>query len=545
MIYDAHGNPLRNDGGSGYGFTFDAKFTKPGTVTGGNASTYIATERIAVAEGDKIEYSGRIRNGSICYIYSKDGNQIWKSRNISAAENDSGTITVPVNAAYAICNTMTEGHEDFAVHEKKMLVTGTVDVGRINSEMTISRTGTGNVAIRCAKEQQYTDGSSPVIEYFLLEEPETGRFFYSRDMKSKNYAFTFRGDTEKYSFGILANGDVIAVRDAASLYNETKDDNQRVNPFVFLASENWQVQHEVDFGNSLKPCGWLENCGFSVLPNGTAMFCEYTRMTVATANAWRIIGDPTNASSWTVTKTFQVTTTDNVNGFKHCHCIMHDQFTGIVYLSTGDSDQGAGLYYTTDNGDSWAQIGVLSEKYCRLLNLIFTENNIYWATDSTKSHYLFKATRDASGVIDWSSIVDFVPVPAVSNLATYGIAYLPEIKAALLLDRADQTVREMPLRIVDLEAGELHTITTIKSVNNGLANLGFRTRFSEWYPRGCVIRIGFDTRRTSSLNNAINNNSVFGNKADGANGTKNINNLVIGVYRAGSNFGINADTVYL
>lgn len=547
VLYNGNGEviSIAEEKTNGVDYSFTAKFTEPGTVAGKNAETYISTQRIPVSEGDSIRYSGRVKMDSVCHIYDINGKKVWSSAYQNAAGNDSGETVAPANAVYAMCQTMTEAHAEYEEHTKELYVSGSIDKAATEA-LKISDSRTGNVSIRCGRELNYTDGTPPKIELFLLEAPTTGRFYFSRDMTSKQYAFTFWGNTEDYSIGILQNGDIIAVRDAGSL-PDGKDDAHRMNPFVFLASENWGIQHEVDFGDRLKPCGWLENCGFCVLPSGTALFTEYTRMTVATANTWKITGDPTNPDNWQIKQTWEVTTTDNVSGFKHCHSVMYDPYANVAYVSTGDDSTAAAIYYSVDDGETWTQIGETSEKYCRLLNMIFTADSVYWSTDTnTESiHFFFRTTRDENGVLDWDSIVDVVNIPYANGAATYGIAYIPELEAALLLERCDRTTREMPVRLVDLADGTLHTLAIIKSVENDLRYLGFRTRFSEWYPHGGLVRVGFDTRATSALNSAYNANALLGNKGYSADGMGNINNLAMRVYKINGKFGITFDTYFV
>ena len=434
-----------------------------------------------------------------------------------------------------------------------------------SDRISVSESGTGNFSIRCAKEQSYTDGTAPVIEWFLLEEPVTGRFYYSKNLKDKFYLFTFPYETYMYSFGVLQNGDIIAVLDADSIETENKSDSNRVNPYVFLASENWTICHEVAFSSSLKPCGWLSNCGFKVLADGSAIFCEYTRQTTYTANVWRLSGDPTDPTNWVVTKSFVVTSTDNSTLFKHCHMVMQDFYTGVCYMATGDDNVGSMLWASTDNGQTWTQLvspdsdgnvneyGYVngSEKYCRMLTMTFTEDYIYWASDTPTEgyHYLFRATRnETTGILDYSTVFDYVNIPAVSGASTYGTAYLPEINAILLLDRCDSYQQSMPVRLVDLASDSLKTIGTLYVTDNEKAtgaSLGFRTRFSEWYPFNCLVRVGFGLRG-NHYNNDINHNRGFGNTGTwiSGGGKNNINNLGVKVFKDGNLYGMKLNTYY-
>ncbi len=539
-------------------------YSIPAKITAENDIKYVI--RAYNSSGVFIAGTGwKTGNGNVIKKYSEDaiptGNEYYYRIAVAYSTDANVTDIATLASKITIEQTMAISDLESVVHNnaKNILTLQKKHRPPINS------TGLGNCSIRCAKEQSYVDGSAPQIEFFLLEEPVTHNFYYSRDLSTKEYMFTFTGDAHKYSFGVLQNGDVIACLDADAISVNTKDDANRQNPYVFLASENWSIQHEVNFGSSLKPCGWLENCGFKVLANGDAIFCEYTRQTTATANAWKISGDPTNKANWTATQSFAITTTDNSNGFKHCHMVMQDFYTGICYLATGDSDTGAMLFCSDDNGSTWTQLlspdsashdhetgfSGGSEKYCRMLSMTFTENYIYWATDTavTVNHYLFRCERDNDGVLDYSTITEIVNIPRAHNAATYGTAYIPEMNAILLLERTDAAEQEMPVRMVTLADEQLHTIGKMEvcpDLASTGANLGFRTRFSEWYPYNGLVRVGYDLMMQTH-NNATNQNKGFGNEGHTSTGkgADNINNLFLQVYKDGTDYGFHLGTYYL
>lgn len=406
---------------------------------------------------------------------------------------------------------------------------------------------TGNFSIVCAKEHTYNDGTAPVIEYFLLEEVGTKRFYISKNLINKQYIFTFDTEyTNYFTFGITNNGDIIACRTADSLDRTTgKLDSNRINPVCWLASESWKVQHEVDFGDGLKPCGWLSNCGFRNLPNGDTLFCEYTRTTVATGNVWKLSGNPADASSWVVKKSFEITTTDNLTGLKHIHTVQYDHYTGVVYISTGDDDDNSKIYYSLDLGETWIVLGTPSQKYCRNLNFTFTRDYIYYAPDfvSTTNKYLFRATRTDNGVMDFDAIEDYVKLDQIGIAAAYGTVYLEEIDAILVLDRCDGVESSMPLYVVDLTNETLHTIATIEAPS-GEQLVGFRTRFTEFYPKDGKIRFGFGLYQVG-WSDCANHIKGFGNvgESNGA-GANNINNLELTVRRVNDGFRMSMNTYY-
>lgn len=161
---------------------------------------------------------------------------------------------------------------------------------------------------------------------------------------------------------------------------------------------------------------------------------------------------------------------------------------------------------------------------------------------------MFRVQRDENGVFDYGTVESLANIPNVSYLATYGTAYIPELNALLLLGRADGLAVDMPVRLYEIGSEELHTIGTLKTTEaypNG-ANLGFRTRFSEWYPLNGLVRVGYDMRENRH-NNAVNKNGVFGNKGYGFTdyGKSNINNLAVQVFFDGEKYGMALSTYYI
>ena len=399
----------------------------------------------------------------------------------------------------------------------------------------------GNSTILCAKEHTFDDGNPPLNEWFLLGEPVTNKLYYSRSLTDRIYLVTFDGDIQEYSFGILPSGDIIACKRAEYLKDGGNDAN-RVNPFVFKAAEKWRIQHEVDFGKQLKPCGWARNGGFRPLPDGSALMCEYTRITVATSNVWKIVGDPTKPKNWEVKKSFTLSG-DRDRGFKHCHAIMYDHFTGVMYLSTGDDSTGAMVFASTDKGESWRMLREPSEKWCRLSMMTFTKDYIYWGQDSPAQHNFYRGER-VDGVLDYSTVVPWVVIPGDKDhyFSTYGQAYLPEFDAVLLLDRQDNSSpgQVLPIRVINLSEGTIETIGYVENTDPEGGFVGFRTIYSEWYPVGGRIHLGFGFGAPT-----INKNKVCGNQWPIVHGAKSVNNLCICVWKEDGKWSLRFETIYL
>lgn len=402
-----------------------------------------------------------------------------------------------------------------------------------------AQSNVGNLTIVAAKEHHYTDGTAPIIEWYLLQEPATNRFYYSKDLSSKKYLFTF-ANARHYSFGIANNGDIIAVRLAYSL-PMTSSDNNRVNPYYFKASENWEIQHELDMGDAMKPCGWLENCGFLAMDNGDTMFVEYTRISVETCNVWKITGNVEDSANWRIVKSFTLSGEADA-GLKHLHAVQQDFYNGVIYISTGDYEASS-IYASTDNGENFVAVLENNERKCRSLAMTFTPNYVCWGNDSTQ-HVFVRCVRDSNGVADIAN-ADVIEVPKTPNgqIATYGQAYLREYDAVLLLDRQDGggTATQMPLYVIDINTLNVYNAGTIKAVGSANINIGFRTLFSEWYPQNGVIHIGFGFDVYTQ-----NANAVCGNKeSNDKSGVNTINNLKIYVNKIGEKYNISFGTFWI
>lgn len=402
---------------------------------------------------------------------------------------------------------------------------------------------TSNWTIVCAKENNYSDGTPPSVDWYLVEDT-VKRFYITRDFASIQYAFTFpERNPFLYKFAVLPNDDIIAVYRSERNDRGGSDSANRRNPYVFLASEGWKTPHLVDFGDSLKPSGWLENCGFCPMPDGDAMFAEYTRPSVETTNCWKISGDPTNPANWVVKKSFTLSGSSRA-GMKHCHTVTFDFYTGVYYLCTGDDDTGAQVWYSTDNGETWTIAREPSEMYCRVLNMIFTPEHIYWASDSSDSdkHYLFRCGRNSNGVIDYSTIETLANLYQ-SGAATYGIVYLEELNALAIMDKCDGNRVSMLFRIYDIATGDLQTLTTLTSADGTAQQIGFRTEYTEFRPNGNYTICGFG--KALSLATYRNLMKMLGNAGNPDGWDENVNNLRIEFWKDSVGFKCRFKTAFM
>lgn len=518
-------------------------FSNTGTYENNSLTTYKNSGFISCAIGDTFEYCIRIKGGYAVRLFDKDKNLISKDIHIATTNksNDftfSGTYRISKpSVKYIWFDTMNDTHNDYQYYKPSI-------------KMLTDSKSSPNLTIRCAKEKTYNDGTPPKIEWYLLEDVNTEIFYKSKDFSNIERLFCWDNDFSSldYSFGITKDNDIIAVFKTESLDDlSTHDDSRRKNPFVFDAKNNYACI-EVNISDKIKPSGWLSNTGYRVLPDGTILFCEYTRPSVATTNVWRIDSnsDIKNPSNWIVVKSFNLSG-DLYSGLKHCHMIMYDHYAGITYLSTGDDDIGSQVWHSKDGGITWTQTRDASEKYCRMLNYVFLEDYIYWSSDTAVKnyHYIFKAPRKEDGVIDYDNVIDLQLIPYIdTHVATYGVSYLKDLNLLQLIERVDGTgnATEMPIRGYDLATNSLVTLGVIKSVDGVGHNLGFRTEYTEWYPNDGIIKFGFGGKYT--WNSAINCNKGFGNVASYTEKCC-VNNLTMKPFKNDNKFGVKFDTIVI
>lgn len=411
----------------------------------------------------------------------------------------------------------------------------------------------GNVSIRAAKTINFSDGTPPIADWYLLQTP-ANEFYMSKDLRSKKYLFSFippSGKVGDWSVGITANNDIVFCADAAGLddsVNGRLSDANRLNPVCYLAAENYAIQHTIDFGENIPPCGWLGNVGWCMLPNGNVVMCEYTRGTVKTANVWLISGDVSDPDNWTITwSTNIIDTTDTTTaGIKHCHEAQYDFYTGVVYFGTGDSDEGSYNYYSTDNGETWTLLYGPDKDKCRRLTYVFTPDKVYWASDSYESayHHFFIADRDENGLVDVENATS-VSLTSDNTQACYGCVYLQSINCVVMMDRTDGEKMKMDWYAYDIDSATIKKIGEFKSADDTARYLGFRTKYVDWYPNGNGILVGFNPSRTS-INADTNANAICGNGGGTTgNGGTRINNVTLYVYKNGSNLSYKADTLWI
>lgn len=359
---------------------------------------------------------------------------------------------------------------------------------------------------------------------WLYYHPETTDLYYANG-KPDNLKFlckwnrevTWNGTSEpaRYRPFITKEGDIIFVWRGDLLGMGTGIPNVRQNPIVYPAG-NWDNPVEVEI-NGTKPTSWLQNCGADfIYSRGEFIFAEYTRPSHENAHVWKVTKPFTSPDNWRIVKSEELSGSNQV-GMKHFHTVNYDPFSQSVFLASGDDSSAAKIYRSDDFGETFNVVREGSEKYCRLLNFVFTKDKVYWATDSGKPnlHFFFSVERDEHGIPDFDNITEHYQFPdKTGQQATY-VTALIEDKGILFLDRYDAaTTTPMEIYFWDFKTSTMNIIGMVGPMNGVASTFGFRAEAINWYqPRGSdEIVMGFG--------NPPNTTDLLGN-----NGTSNQNRV--------------------
>jgi hypothetical protein len=214
-------------------------------------------------------------------------------------------------------------------------------------------------------------------------------------------------------------------------------------------------------------------------------------------------------------------------GFKHFHSCQQDPYTGILYFSSGDNDLSSAVWYSTDGGDTLVQLDSYDAGKYRMLNMAFTKEYVYWASDQwSPNHFLWRIERDDNtGVLDVTTLTKLLTfdderVNDVSRIATYTTVYMSAHNCLMILDRDDGGNHpKIPVRVYDIPSGNLYTVAELLPITSG-AMAGFRNVAVTCYTKSNEVTCSFDKH-------LLNNNRMLGN-----NSTNRINNLVMRLYKS-------------
>lgn len=187
---------------------------------------------------------------------------------------------------------------------------------------------------------------------------------------------------------------------------------------------------------------WLYNAGVDFVAdqqnNEYCIYAEYGGNSGGIFKVYRGTYPYTSQSDWEVVKTATGET-----DIHHFHMVRRDPWTNIVYLTSGDSASLTHWWYSTDCGATWTELvhgsdvtSTWGDMACRTINFIFTEDYIYWATDSYKNHMLCRIQRDSeTGIIDLTTFEKLADLKA--GCATNSLCYSEAPYGLFMYERID------------------------------------------------------------------------------------------------------------
>ena len=206
----------------------------------------------------------------------------------------------------------------------------------------------------------------------------------------------------------------------------------------------WDGETETHLDSfTLNPMAWLYNSGVDFINDGTDEYCIFAEYKGGSPfdsfNVWRGKYPYTSAADWEIVKT------ESPTDITHFHMVKRDPWTNILYLTCGDESYQCKWWYSTDCGATWTLLVSGTDtgwgnSLCRTINLIFTEDYIYWATDHGESaaehHTLNRIQRDGStGVLDLTTKEQLALLPKL--YATNSICYVESPNGLFMYDRID------------------------------------------------------------------------------------------------------------
>ena len=259
----------------------------------------------------------------------------------------------------------------------------------------------------CAIKTKIADDKIPFAEGYLFHElgGSSNKLYYGRTFETAQEVGTPSFDPRDYLLAVSPkDGRIIAGlrgnRGALKIWDGT-------NTTTLFSSA------------TVKPMGWLYNSGVDFIVDSNnvehCIFAEYDGSATNKGGfyVWRGTYPYTSESDWerVFHKDFQYNPSGAATAgtITHFHQVRRDPWTDILYLSSGDCPNQLIWWYSTDYGQNWSVLtdnasNGWEEHICRIINFIFTDEYIYFATDHGTNHCLNRIKRNSgTGIIDISS----------------------------------------------------------------------------------------------------------------------------------------------
>lgn len=521
---------------------------------------YSATGRILTKGAKKVFFRGQSRSGSYVLLgYPLGGNTATRVILIPARLSNQRDIyefvDIPNGVDELKFYAANETYKEYNAQFSPLIILGRTEESIQAKLDEIENKGGGaksspdyiaseiypTPTLKAIREMTTTDGTPRKAVQYLWQDSSNKFYISSSKRGAKSFIFEYKKSDfhdlapDYFSMNFDKFGNIICVyRTEYGDWAAYSDAASRKNPIILIKANNYKPMM-IDFGAGLKPSAWIQNSGF-LCTDDAIYIAEYTRPSVQTANCWKATYPLTDKANWRTVQSFTLSAepypSDNL---KHMHSVERDPFTGFIYTSTGDENAGSYIYVSKDNGETFTPVVSQVQKYARVLNFVFTKDAIYWATDNPGAkHYAFKGTRDSTGALDGTNIIDLHQFGA-DSYATYATIHMPNIDALVFLGRVDNaTTLSSHIEVWDLKNGTFSRIADVPPIPGAPTAAGFRCECFEYVPLGNEIICGF-----SAASSYVNNNALLGNSR----GKNKVNNMIIAIERVGTDFTVSYDTV--
>lgn len=371
-----------------------------------------------------------------------------------------------------------------------------IELETVELPTTIDSFATSRLSLIATKKDNYYNVLNPPIQtpqdvgYLYLDE-KTNKMYYSSGVYNKpeflcDWDKDLAGgfDCKYFVPSITKDGDIIFLAQGKR--------GLRLNPIIYPSS-NYSNPVIVDLGELLPPSGLTTDTGIChSFFDDFFIFGEYVSSGTVAINGepmrlFKVTKPYTTPSNWRVVDTWYYSSTNSPWGqnpsreITHFHTVTYDHYTNVWYANTGDADSMCRVLSSTDDGETWNEVASNGQKW-RTLGYIFTEDACYWGTDADSiEHALYKATRNESGLVDFSTITKLAQLN-LSGQRVYNTCLVREPYGLLLLDRAEPRLDGLfDVEFYSLEHNKLYHLATLDSLYTDDGRYGFGNLATTYY----------------------------------------------------------------
>ncbi len=335
---------------------------------------------------------------------------------------------------------------------------------------TIATKKQKSLSLIAVKSVNYYHVDNPPVQqpttvgYLYLDE-DTQKLYYSSGVYNKpeylcDWDTTLAGGLtcDKYHATITNDGDIIFLRLRGG----------RANPIVYPAGD-YANPVVLDFGANPAPVSGVTDSAICHHYSGDYfVLAEYVNPSITgdPIYIWKVSKPYTDVANWVKVDTWtQRLHTDGegpdpTREIAHFHMAQFDFYSGQWIVSTGDLDYQCRILVSDDDANTFTQVAQLGQA-TRMLGMVFTPEAAYWGTDSPVEHFLCKALRNESGILDFSNIITVTELfrSYPNQQPTYTTCLVREPYGLLFLDRAESRADgKLNLDFFDLTEQKLYTL---------------------------------------------------------------------------------------